>query len=213
MPGVVPSLWYANSFKFPTTLWDRNYYYFHFFLRWKKRSIHEGTAKVAHLVSGRAKSWICQPVSRVHPLDPCAKLPFYIWDLLKNPYLIILLTTGHHISKFCSALGFLGNSPTRHLLNYTPFLPFWFVSQNDLPMVNSQVSGVYGLGWGSGAKFGTGGASGGGWQLELDPGVGRLACGHGVKNKVLMPFESQINSEPSIMSKGSGSKTKTWEKQ
>lgn len=46
--------------------------------------------------------------------------------------------------------------------------------------------------------------------MELDPRAGRLACGH-VKNRVRMLFESQINSEPSIRSNGSVSKTKTWD--
>lgn len=32
-----------------------------------------------------------------------------------------------------------------------------------------------------------------------------------VKNKVGMPFASQLNSEPSVRSNGSGSKTKTWD--
>lgn len=57
-----------------------------------------------------------------------------------------------------------------------------------------------------GAKFELvwyrGGSGGRGGQLELDSGVGRLACGYGVENKVRMPFESQIHSEPSSSQRG-----------
>lgn len=35
-----------------------------------------------------------------------------------------------------------------HLLNYTRFIHFWFVSENDLSIVNPQANRIYDLGWG-----------------------------------------------------------------